>query len=119
MSAILTSIAPIRTQVLWKDGDRRLSSADYFTSNSQHIIDIIIDNIQFIDMDNDEDYNLVGTTNDMLVWYENIGSQEYVRHNVSSTLRLVSSQGIYATDVNNDTYIDIIIAIGYEFVGIY
>ena len=70
-------------------------------------------------MDNDEDYNLVGTTNDMLVWYENIGSQEYVRHNVSSTLRLVSSQGIYATDVNNDTYIDIIIAIGYEFVGIY
>ena len=76
-------------------GDRRLSSADYFTSNSQHTIATNSyhyastgpGSMQAVDMDGDGDIDIVAFSSSyQLAWYENDGSQVYTQHIVSSDL---------------------------------
>ena len=91
---------------------RRLNSANYFTSESEHLITSNPDDprsVFAIDLDDDGDIDVIVASNrdDTVAWYENNGSESFTEHVI--TTNADAARVVIAIDLDGDGDIDVIV----------
>ncbi len=74
----------------------------------EHYIDTTFERAYFvyaIDVDNDDDIDVLGSGDLYVIWWENDGNQNFIKHTIDSTFRAFS---IYAIDMEPDGDIDVV-----------